>query len=149
MKFLIFLLLPALAIGQDNFKATSVGAWYWQRQYEGSKNQAIEAIYTNFTIRNNVIADLDSVIFFDYEDKIIKNPKAAMTSVYTIIAKVRIEFKEERYRVTLLNIQDQLGRSLREIQIENFGQFNKIKEAMNRDLPNLFEPVTGSFNDPW
>ena len=73
-------------------------------------------------------------MFFDFEDSFIFNPNAVISGYANIRAKIRLEFKEDRYRVTLMKIRvvnESIENTLSGLEGAARNRFLKIK---NRTL---------------
>jgi hypothetical protein len=138
---------------EDYFQKTEAGELFWQKSFSGSKEQALEAIYTNLTIRNNVVTEIENKIFFDFQSKFIFKPGSFISGYVSLRAKIRVEFKLNKYRVTILKMQDVAGQftfDILEYSINSKKKFQKIKTTLNRELPKFFENLSAKkYNSPW
>ncbi|MDA9885657.1 hypothetical protein N9D26_00185 [bacterium] len=138
---------------EDYFQKTDDGELFWQKSFSGSKEQALDAIYTNLTIRNNVITEIKDKLFFDFQSDFIFKPESILSGYVTLRAKIRVEFKPNKYRVTILKMQEVSNEFTFDIlaySVNSKKRFQKIKTTLNRELPKIFKNLSAkNYNTPW
>ncbi|MGJ1499661.1 hypothetical protein ACR79R_20280 [Sphingobacterium spiritivorum] len=176
MRIIIFLffLLPINLLAQsesNNFKIDDTGL-IWQRVFES--NQSPKTIYANLKQQKELVNVelIDSVIVGDISELSLMYKEAGLkwgnTAVYVsgmnTFASFKIDFKENRYRVTIsgikMTMKSSLERnrnnesftSLQDIEVKNGiikpGFLKKESVAYNYSFIQLFKPKNRS-NDNW